>query len=236
MGPCTRFEREGLLALERGEPLDPHFDGCADCLREREVYRALVARLASLGAAERPPAGYEARVLERIARQRGSAPPARSARSRHGWSLALVMAAAAILAVALFRGRSDPAPRSSPQPGLVLTLHAAHDDAPMRSIDSAKPGDRLVVRAATGGLPHAELRIWQGDAAVLVRCSDQPPCRREPEAIEVELVLPSRGDYEVILVVSERELPEPRLQLDDDVAAIEAAGGRLERAERIRVR
>lgn len=235
MSPCTRFEREGLLALERGEELDPHFERCADCLREREIHRALVARLASLGASERPPAGYEARVLERIAQKRRSEPPARAARSKHGWSLALAMAAAAILAVGLLRGRPDPAARSS-QPSLALTLHAAHDDTPMRSIDSAKPGDRLVVRATPGALPHAELRIWQGGASLLVRCSDEPPCRRVPKAIETELVLPSRGDYEVILVVSEREIPEPRPGLDDDVAAIEAAGGRVERGERIRVR
>lgn len=237
MIPCTRFEREGLLALERGEELDAHFERCADCLREREAYRALTDRLASLGAADRPPAGYEARVLERIAREQSPAPTTRSSRSwGDTWRLALALAAAAVLAIWLVRGSPEPASRSSVRPSLAVMVHAEQDDGPMRSIDSAKPGDRLSVRAATAELPSAELRIWQGDDTLLVRCSDLPPCQRGPGTIEVEVALPTRGDYQVILAVSNRALPSPRPRLDDDIAAIEAAGGQLERAEPIRVR
>jgi hypothetical protein len=236
MSPCTRFEREGLLALERGEELDPHFEGCADCIREREAYRALTARLASLGAEDRPPAGYEARILERIAHDQSPEPSTPSNGPWNTWRLALALAAAAVLAIWLVRGSPEPASRSDVRPSLAIMVHAEQDDGPMRSIDSAKPGDRLFVRAATGELPNVELRIWQGADVLLVRCSEQPPCQRGSGTIEVEVALPTRGDYEVILAVSERALPGPRPRLDDDIAAIEAAGGRLERAEPIRVR
>lgn len=235
MTACTRFEQEGLLALERGEPLDPHFETCEDCLRVRAAHRVLASRLAALGAEDRPPAGYEARILARIAAERRAEPPTAS-RPWRVWPLVSAVAAAAVLAVWLAHGSDESSPGPSLRPSLVVDVAASQAGSVMRGRGSAKPGDRLLVHAATGGLPHAELRVWQVGEGLLVRCSDGPPCRRSAGAIDADLVVATRGDYEVILVVSERGLAAPRRSLEEDVVALEAAGAHLERGERILVR
>ena len=64
MSDCKRFETEGLMQIERGEPLDPHFDDCAECRRARMVYDRLKQSLRDLDADQLPSADWRQRVLD----------------------------------------------------------------------------------------------------------------------------------------------------------------------------
>lgn len=79
--PCGRFEKEGLLKLEAGEPLDPHFATCPDCLRARAKYKRLAHILSLATRMESPPVGWEARLLARI----DGADHRSAAALGHGW-------------------------------------------------------------------------------------------------------------------------------------------------------
>lgn len=67
-GRCRRFETEGALSLERGEPLDPHFKACPDCIKAHEAY-VRIAGLISLAPRARSE-GWFARVRLQIQRRR----------------------------------------------------------------------------------------------------------------------------------------------------------------------
>src|SRR5689334_16146345 len=187
MMECERFEREALMMLERGEPLEPHFETCEDCRRKREIYSELVARLASLGAEDRPPAGYEARILERIASEQDHGHP-QSTNPRRMWWLASAMIAAALLVtLTMWLVREIESTLDPPALQASLTIEVVDADGGpiVRGDGSAKPGDRILVHAVTGNLPHAELRIWRG-SELIERCTDTPPCRPTSGAIEAE--------------------------------------------------
>ena len=48
MTECTRFEQEGLPALENGESLDEHFSTCETCIEEHRKFVKLEKLLASV--------------------------------------------------------------------------------------------------------------------------------------------------------------------------------------------
>lgn len=63
---CDRFEREGVLSVERGLPLldDAHFECCADCQKAKEKHSAIRDALPfALPPTPRAPIGWQARVL-----------------------------------------------------------------------------------------------------------------------------------------------------------------------------
>ena len=61
---CDRFEREGILRIERGLSLDAHFDTCPACEDARQKYETLLARLPSAQPEVSPPLGWQSRVLQ----------------------------------------------------------------------------------------------------------------------------------------------------------------------------
>ena len=92
MSRCDRFEREALLRLEQGLPLDPHFDTCPDCRDARATYELLENAIVQAGSDLGPRLGWEDRVWREVQRrQRPSmAPPARYL----AWAAAAALAAA----------------------------------------------------------------------------------------------------------------------------------------------
>jgi len=223
MNPCGRFEHEGLLLLERGLPLDEHFDTCPDCLQARQAYQRLQGELATAGARYRPPAGWQSRVRAAVA--------ARKAR-RPGWRLRLMIpagvAAALVLLVLLVPDR-EPIP---------VALHAEIElgSGDVRRGHEPHPGDVLRLRGTTGGAPHAELRVYLNDVELVLRCSTAAPCRRREESLQASVLLDSIGSYQPVLLVSDRPLPEPLATLDDDAAGAIAAGARIAMGRQIDVR
>jgi hypothetical protein len=65
-GSCKRFDREGALRLERGEPLDGHFAECAECVEAQSTYRRITSSIGALAGLYSPPDDLESIVLTRI--------------------------------------------------------------------------------------------------------------------------------------------------------------------------
>jgi hypothetical protein len=91
--------------------------------------------------------------------------------------------------------------------------------APARRTTDAQPGERLVLKASTGGAARFELRVYLNDRSLVLRCSTQPPCQAGSGALQARLALVARGAYQPVLVTSPRAIPEPRGSLDEDSGA-----------------
>jgi hypothetical protein len=236
--PCDRFEREGLLRLEQGLPLDPHFDTCERCLAARAEYEWLQGGMRDLdrtqtGRTQTGRTDWQARAWAGIARAEERRAPWRRWRT---WLLAapLAAAAAAVLVLVLSgRGTEHEGPL------LAYAVRAPAPGAePMRG-GHARPGDVLDVQASTGGAVHAELRVYRdggrddGGAgqALLVRCTDQAPCSRRGDDIAASVRLDQRGHYWLVFLHGPQPLPAPGASLDDDLARARAAGAAIEQRE-----
>lgn len=228
--PCTRFEQEGLPALLRGEALDEHFTTCAECRVQRARYGEIEQDLAALGASDRPPPDYQARVWARIAQRRAAEQSARPWYRRWWW---LVLPIPAALAALLPLPR---APRDRPLRPVLGYAVAPRPDAPPMRGQAARPGDVLSLEATTAGNRVAELRVYRGDRALVLRCTTEPPCERQGDALSAAIELPGRGDYHVLLLTSSTPLPAPLPALAQDIAAAEQAGAVVERGPPLVVR
>ncbi|HEX9731226.1 MAG TPA: hypothetical protein VGG06_04475 [Thermoanaerobaculia bacterium] len=222
MTRCTRFEDEGLALLEAGRELDEHFAVCADCRAARAAYERLGQALAAAGAELAPPPGWTARVWARLDERRE--------RRRRGWLLAPAAAlAAAALAAVLWVVPSRPPPAG-------LRLEVAVESASGRRGLEAQPGDRLVLRAAAGGRPHAELRVYRNDRELVLRCAGEPPCRRRGDTLEAVVELAAPGAYQSLLLAADAPLPPPAGTLDDDAGAALDAGADVAMGDEVDVR
>jgi hypothetical protein len=226
LSPCDRFEAEGLLLLEQGLPLDEHFVTCPDCLAARDAYEQLFADIATLGAEDEPPVGWQARVWERIDRRRE--------RRRswwqgwHGWIVPVGVGLAASLA-ALFLIR-PPGPQP---PSLRVEVQAG---ATVRRGGEAQPGSLLRLTAATGGSRHAELRVYRNDTELVLRCSTDRPCARQGDELRATVVLDAVGRYQPLLMRADKPLPSPVSDLEKDTSTALAAGADVKLGSEIVVR
>lgn len=200
---CERFETEGLLQLERGEPLDPHFDSCPDCREARAAYETLRQDLSAVDLGDEPPPGWEARVWERIEERK----PRRSP-----WLWVLAPLGAAALAAALFFA----VPRTPATPAIFQQVV---QEGSIRRSESATPGDRLALRAETGEATHAELWVYRNGRELLLRCPGDRACGGKEGEITASLALPSPGRYQAVLVLGGLSLPAPGRGLDPDAGA-----------------
>ncbi len=221
---CNRFETEGLLGLEQGQPLDPHFETCPDCLAAREKLEQLKGEIASLGEGLEPPGDWQARTFARLEQRTQS-----RRRSRlWGWLQAGLGTAAAAALVVVLGLRFEPAPS-----GLELTR--ARGSEALRSLEAA-PGDPLHLRAPAARA-HVELRIYRNDLELLMRCATAAPCQRRRGRIEATFQIPGPGTYQVLWLSSEQPLPAPTGRgLDADAERALAAGAFLELGDEIDVR
>jgi len=216
---CDRFESEGLLLLERGEPLGEHFALCADCLAAREAYARLRQDLAAVGAGDEPPGHWETRVWARLAEKKRQ--------PRWIWFLAPVGAAA--LAATLFFA----VPRTPGVPSLTQEIVAG--ETVVRAA-GARPGDHLDLRAATAGSPHAELRVYRNRRELVLRCPGAEPCRQKDGGLTATLVFPVVGEYQAVLVLDDQPLPVPGKGLDPDAGAALDQGAKILLGEEVSVR
>ena len=226
MSRCGRFEAEGLLLLEQGLPLDEHFATCPDCLAARAAYERLRAELATLGAEDEPPVGWQARVWERIDQRRERRRPRWG--GWRGWMVPVGVGLAASLA-ALFLIR-PPGPQP---PSLRAEVQAG---ATVRRGGEAQPGDLLRLTAATGGARHAELRVYRNDTELVLRCSTDRPCTRWGNELRAAVLLDAVGRYQPLLMRAESPLPLPVSDLEKDTSAALAAGADVKLGAEIVVR
>ena len=218
MTACDRFEREGLLQLEQGEPLDPHFEECTDCRAARRSYQRLQARLTELGHDDLPSKGWEQRLLARARRRRSSNVPL----------LWTALAASIALAALLL-----PHPRVPASPSLTATTHSGGEL--VRGPD-VHPSDSLLLEAHTAGARHAELRVYLNDDKLVLQCAKEAPCRRQGDRLAAILQLKVVGLYQPLLLVSEHPLPAPSGALDVDVRSAGDHGADIVTASEIEVR
>jgi hypothetical protein len=114
---------------ERARALD-HVDDCNECRHELDELSAIADALVSLAPEREPPAGFEARVLERLAVRRAPARPRRLRLRRLGLAAAaLAGAAAAAIALVLATG---------PDRRLASQYRAALDGAHGKYFQSAR--------------------------------------------------------------------------------------------------
>lgn len=225
MRSCDRFEAEAILRLEQGLPLEEHFAICSDCVAARAAYDRLCREIAILGEEYQLPSGWQDRVWGTLERQR---------EQRHWWRLpaALVpVGLAATFCMFLLTRALVQAPAL-----VTLSAEVQAGNAVTRRGREAKPGDRLVVRATTGGARYVELRLYRNDAELIVRCSDLPPCVLQGDTLRASLALEAAGVYKVLLLTSEHPLPHATSDLDGDTNAALATGVEIELGPEIIVR
>lgn len=220
---CQRFENEGLLLLEQGQPLDDHFSSCPDCLEARAAYDRLRGGLSSLGKEDEPAPDWQARVWEKIEKRKE-----RRRRWTPWWAVPVGIASMAALA-ALFLvwipGRTPAGLRIEIEAGTTIRRGA-----------EAQPGDLLRLAATTGGARHSELRVYRNDTELVLRCSDEPPCSRRRGKLTASVVLDGVGRYQPLLLLSKDPLPGAASDLDADTDAALTAGADVEMGPRVVVR
>jgi hypothetical protein len=226
MSACRRFEKEGLVRLMQGRPLDDHFATCPDCLAERAFYERLRGDIAAAGDGIEPPPGWRAELWAAIEQRKAT-----RRRLRGWWFLVPAAAAAAVLIAVLLL-------RPSPPPSVRLALAVAVETGrgAVRRGAEAHPGDRLRLRATTGNVAYAEFRIYRNNRALVLRCSTEPPCVRRQGTLEAAFPLPAIGSYQSLLVTSDRSLPAAGAGLDADVAVVLDAGARATLGAEVEVR
>lgn len=255
---CQRFEEEGLLALERGESLDAHFETCPECLEARAAYDRLKGRLAE-PPSWNPPAGWQDDVWRAIGADASSvevstpivesSPAVDKAQDgdkaqdsnvvqgpwwRHPQA-ARTAIWAGILAATL--GWMFLRPTTVPSKvGLDLQVVSGNQAQLRGDADSPQPGDRLQLTASLGDFDHAEVRVYRDDQTLILACSEDPPCRRRGDRIEADVELDAVGSYQAILAVSDQTLPSAEGSFDRDMGDLFRSGAQIELASEIEVR
>lgn len=155
-GICTRFEREGILRIERGLSLDTHFDTCTECEVARHKYQALLGALPLSQPDVVPPPAWQSRVL-RAAAESDSARPGIS---MVGWGRPFTLAAMAgvgALAAAAFLGEPTTQFEVQAETHAVATAPELAIEATSEDVtgedESVKPGPLLPPPVAPKAMP-----------------------------------------------------------------------------------
>jgi hypothetical protein len=163
------------------------------------------AALSQLGAEHEPPPGWENRVLAAVRDE---------PRHRPWWQFAapaVVVAAAAVLLVVVVM---PPRPRE-------LALDLEFDRQPVTRGD--QPDERrvgeIVHATASGGGRNRAIWVYRNELALVIACPRDPICRVSGNAVSVDVVLGTVGEYKILALSSDAALPEPRGNYDADAAA-----------------
>lgn len=222
MSRCTRFENEGLLQLERGEPLDPHFEECADCRAARTQYERLKHAIGQLDNDLQPSSDWQQRVVRKV--EQGNAAQTNKTR---WWTGGVALAASALFATWLLNANRTP--------NGVLTHELFESDVVYRGT-TAKRGDRLRLNGRVEHVRHSELRLYRDDNVLVFACGDTPPCRNDGGVTIADVTLSAFGTYQAVLVMSDEAIPLATGQLDGDLLAAREAGGQVVVGDAVDVR
>ena len=147
------FFRLALPSAGEPEPLPPHLSVCAACARQLSEWRGAARQLSSVD--DEPPAGFEARVMERV---RAMKTP-RSRRSPRRWLAGLSAAACLLAAFWLGTRAASPPPAAAP-PGSVsstssMTAADRADDELLRDVSRLVSSEDETSWKALAPLPPA---------------------------------------------------------------------------------
>jgi hypothetical protein len=217
---CERYWREGIVLVERGL-VDPHRDGCPDCMRAHASRQELVEALPLIGASDTGDPHWQGNVWRRIDEERAPSP------WRWRWQLAGALTVACVVALWIGLGRTHP-DEVRPHPDEARPrIEIIAEAGPMRSRSTANPtsisanvDDRLRVTVGEDSdvwIYRAGSLVWQCRAG---HASDG--CAPNSDGMVVEKVLSISGLYQVITVKAP-PVALPHGGLDDDRAALESA-------------
>ncbi len=193
---------------------------------ERAVAR-IEAALRALGAEQRPPPGWEARV------EAASSPPAWHRRwfRRETALLPALAAAAAVLALVVWR------PWHGAGEGPELAVRVEARGGAVRGAEprgDAPRGDALrgatvrvgdVVRAAARRGPgHRAIWIYRDRGELVAACPGGRGCVEEPGALTAALTIELVGTYTVVALWSASPIAAPSGTRDEALAAAERSG------------
>jgi hypothetical protein len=238
---CDLFERDGLLQLEQGVELDPHFATCPDCREARRVYAQLGQQIAELDSAIEPSPAWKAAVWERIDRQRQVNSVSSFGGNR---TMRWIVPAAAVAMLGclvvlagssiIFWHRMAAPPLAPNTASLTAAIYSGQTS--VRRGDDAHPGDRLHLAGTVAGYEQAELRVYFNDKELAAQCSAETPCKREGNTISMTTTMRSLGSYRPVLIVSNQSIPAAVAGLDQDASAALNAGGVVKAGDPIPVR
>jgi hypothetical protein len=225
---CRRFEKEALERLERGLPLDPHFERCPDCRTAGEEYRRLQERLEQSPSAAEPPDGWQDRVWQEI--DDDVKPPGTN------WKrYSLLAAAAAVVIFLVFN--PEIVRRLMPLSKTIQIAIVPLQGQTLRTEGEAKLGDLLAIESRVGNNKYYELRVYRHDRELVLQCSDDPPCVLKWFGnVEASVKLDTIGTYQPVLLISDNPLPDPVPDLDDDARRAADSGAEVLLGKQIRIR
>ena len=215
---CEYYEQQGILAEEQGQSVAHHVDGCRECQRRQAQINRLRRTLTLLPDLVSD-SNWEQGIWAKIA-----ARAERRAARRRLIRLVIPVAAAAAAIITLFVMRPDSRPPLPAAPGLVLASRTERPPGPIVRSGGASVGDFWVLEAGGLGSQAAELRIYQLDSGLVLRCTTTPPCQREGDLLRVRWRLPALGTYRAVILSGPDPLPAPTGSMDDDIATLRRAG------------
>lgn len=216
---CERYWREGIVLVERGLD-DPHREGCEDCMRAHASRQELIEALPLIGAGTTGDPHWQAKVWQRIDRERGRAP------WRWRWQLAGALAVVCVVALWIGVGRVRPGDERAriqerQRVATLAQVDIISGGVPMRSgTGDAHVDDRLKVTVAE----TSDVWIYR-DGRLALACPARQvsdSCAPNAHGMVVEMLLSRPGTYKVIVTATPVALP--RGVLDADRAVLETAG------------
>jgi hypothetical protein len=233
---CDYYERHGLIAEERGDPVS-HVDACTTCHRRQRQ----ILRLRQLLAALPDPVSdlrWELAVWSEVATRQQR----RERRRRLAALMALPLAATALILITTlsFHGKQRPATSPSLPPLLAFASHLERGDgrvirsaAEPRGQGRGAAGDLLVLEASGLTGDFAEMRLYQQDIGLVLRCATEDPCERKGSTLRLRWRLPAVGRYRAILLWGAGPPPAPTGSEDEDMAGLRRLGVQWREVEQI---
>ncbi len=221
MTSCNKFEEEGLRDMESGHPLDKHYAACTDCQENMAAYACIKQALQDLDGLYIPPKGWEDNVWKSIEKEESS-PKAKPFWMRMYLPATGMAVVFSVFMLIFFSG----SPTIKVKTDLELSFQQgdAHMRGIMRGDDTPKPGDRLILKAETGDFKHVELRLYLNHKKLLFACTDKPPCKKKSNQIIAETKLLSAGNYQALLLASDKPLPKTTDSPDKDALQASSSG------------
>jgi anti-sigma factor RsiW len=200
---------DGELPAERAAEFRDHLASCSRC---QDALRGRMLE-AAIAAGEKPKSEV---AIDELAPRR----------SRRRWGavtggLAAVAAAAAAVWAVKFSG-SDPAGTDG-----QLAFGVAVQRGGTQVRGGAAVGDTIHATASGGGSYRA-VWIYRDDRELVLACPGGRTCRDEAGGVAADLIVPSVGEYAIVVMASAKPLPQPHGSLDADVAAAADAGAQYQ--------
>ena len=225
MSDCTRFEDEGLAALERGEELDDHFKTCEDCVEAQHKYNRLKTLLTESRSADSPAEGWENEVLAAI-RESENDEPSYGISKWYG-SIAASIAVIGIVTMLFWQ-------TGAPPPGSSLQVSLVAGESVYRG-SNGKIGDRLEVTVQAGDAAHKLIRVYRDDRLFSACAPSQTNCVIAEDLSSATVVISAIGEYRVLLLQSDQQVQGFTGQLDADVQLARTLGAKVEISDVITV-